>query len=116
MSLLSDLLDVVEHVVRTHPTWNQTLTQDQALAKIAEARAADAAHQAAHGNIVGAVQDVAEVVTSPLVEEAQKVEQAAHSLFSHLTHHGGGTATPVSAPGVTAVPPVTPGSDANLGG
>jgi hypothetical protein len=34
----TELVDVVEHLVRTHPTWNEALTQTEALEKVAAAR------------------------------------------------------------------------------
>ncbi len=40
MSALSDVLDVVEHLVNTHQSWNEGLSQVQAQAKVAAAKAA----------------------------------------------------------------------------
>lgn len=39
MSALTEFFDVVEHLVRTHSTWNLTLSKDEALAKVAAAKA-----------------------------------------------------------------------------
>lgn len=55
MSVLSDVIDVVEHLVNTHSNWNQDLSKDEAKAKLVAARVADAA-----GAAVPVVQDVAE--------------------------------------------------------
>lgn len=41
MSSLTELLDVVEHLVNTHTHWNLNLSKDEALAKIAAARLGD---------------------------------------------------------------------------
>lgn len=38
MSAFSELLDVVEHLVSTHHVWNMSLSQEEALAKVAKAR------------------------------------------------------------------------------
>lgn len=39
MSALSEFFDVVEHLVNTHSTWNLSLSKDEAIAKVAAARA-----------------------------------------------------------------------------
>lgn len=38
MSAIQKLIDVVEHLVSTHPSWNQGMSQVEAYAKVAEAR------------------------------------------------------------------------------
>jgi hypothetical protein len=38
VSAFSELLDVVEHLVATHTTWNQTLSKDEAVAKVLAAK------------------------------------------------------------------------------
>lgn len=38
MSALTEFFDVVEHLVRTHSTWNMDLSKDEALLKVAAAR------------------------------------------------------------------------------
>lgn len=38
MSAFSELVDVVEHLVSTHHVWNMSLSQEEALAKVAKAR------------------------------------------------------------------------------
>jgi hypothetical protein len=38
MAGLSGLFDVLEHIVRTHTNWNVDLSQEEALAKVVEAR------------------------------------------------------------------------------
>jgi hypothetical protein len=63
MSLLSELLDIVEHVIHTHPTWNQTMSQTEALEKLSNARAVDAVHSGMHA---GPVADAPPVV--PMVK------------------------------------------------
>jgi hypothetical protein len=73
MSLLSELIDVVEHLVHTHPTFNQSLTQVEALEKLAKARAVDAVHSGLHVPVdatpvpVPAVPVPADVVPTPAV-------------------------------------------------
>lgn len=48
MSIYSDLISVVEHLVKTHPTFNASMTRVDAEAKIAAAKLADQAHSALH--------------------------------------------------------------------
>lgn len=38
MSALTELFDVVEHLVRTHTNWNVDLSQEEAVAKVVAAR------------------------------------------------------------------------------
>lgn len=79
MSFISDLVDVVEHLVHTHPTFNLALSQDEALAKLAVVKVADAAHDAEHVELPQLVTDLKaaladlEQVTNPLTPVAPPV-------------------------------------------
>lgn len=90
MSFLSDLVDVVEHLVHTHPTFNLSLSKDEALAKLAVTRANLLAHDIAHAPVAA--------VENP-VETLQKVEAALEPLTELLDPFA------PAAPAV-AVPPV----------
>jgi hypothetical protein len=46
MSALSGLFDVIEHLVSTHSTWNQTLSKAEAFAKVQAAKVEHAASEA----------------------------------------------------------------------
>lgn len=63
MSGFSDLLDVVEHLVSTHPFWNQKMSQVEAVAKVASARADATAGVVASDvpDLTKLIQDVEEI-------------------------------------------------------
>lgn len=61
MSAITELIDVVEHLVNTHTNWNQDLSQVVAKAKIDAARAQEIAKEVAPiaDDVDGVVHDVA---------------------------------------------------------
>lgn len=61
---VNELLDLVEHLIATHSNWNMTLTHEEAVAKVAAARAHVVAEDVAavsgdveQGDAPAAVQD-----------------------------------------------------------
>lgn len=82
MSGLSEFFDVVEHLVNTHPTWNQTLSKDEARLKVAAAKAEELAKYA--GPIATDVGVVATEIGSGALPDLASVEK----LFKDVT--GGG--------------------------
>jgi hypothetical protein len=78
MSAIQKLIDVVEHLVSTHPTWNQGMTQVEAAAKVAEARV-----EAARPTAEKTVADVETAIPAvegdvkPVVSDLEKLAQEA---------------------------------------
>lgn len=73
MSALSDVFDVLEHLVSTHPTWNQTMSRDVALAKVAAAKAEELLKFAAPLANVVASDVVGHPVVLPVLADVEKV-------------------------------------------
>jgi hypothetical protein len=74
MSALTDFFDVVEHLVNTHSTWNMNLSKDEALLKVAAARAEELAKTVAP--VVDEVAPIVEAVVpaaGPTIEDVQKM-------------------------------------------
>ena len=68
MSAISELIDVVQHLVETHPRWNMSLSRDEAVAKLAAARS-----EAIAESLAGATGDTNSMVQHPTLDAFEKV-------------------------------------------
>jgi hypothetical protein len=89
MSALSGLFDVIEHLVSTHPTWNQTLSKAEAFAKVQAAKVEQLAKdgQPLTSDIAQTVSDVTnlvEVGPEPTIADVEKAIADSEVLLAKL--------------------------------
>lgn len=78
MSVVEKIIDVLEHLVATHPSWNQALSQEAAKVKLVEARV-EAAEPTVDKTVADAtvVVDDAKKDVPPVVSDLEKLAQEA---------------------------------------
>ena len=89
MSALSGLFDVIEHLVSTHPTWNQGLSKAEAYAKVQAAKVEHLASQADpvvadFGTTVKALETLAADGPTPTIEDVEKLIADSQALLAKL--------------------------------